>query len=297
MNFDLRFCYDEEQTLENAPMLRDMYNETETGKYVFCEAKEDGATRLFLHQLCAYTDVLKKNGWWDTFTISEEPCQKGITLCSISKFTLDKNGFLMMVVVPVKYLGTSIDEDSAAWDYLHRSGRFSKMYVSDNHAFRWNEAALNEKFAELFQTEKALVLGHPLTAKMYQGDYVFFANVLLNEWLNENITLDDIANPLNEKFGIEKLAEDLCKNYHTYKTTRPLLVEKLPFQYGYISRMEVETYLQRKEWEYDDLLKKGLVNPVDHLFDKVEEICRFRNNEKEAKKAARKEARLAKKNK
>lgn len=286
----------EELALWSAERDKEKLNETEKGKYIFCEAKEEGDTRLFIHQLCIATDVMRKNGWWDTFTISETPCKKGITLCSIREFTQDKTGYLMLIVVPVKHLGLTIDEQSAAWDYLYRSGNFSSQYMNHSHANRWNEEALNEKFADLFKSEKEIFLNNPIMKKYYLGDYVFFSRLLLNKWILDEITLDDIAEPLNTKFGIEMLAEDLFKNRKKYAETHPRLVSKLPMNDGYLYLGDVESFLRRKQWEYEDLLAEGLVNPVDHLFDRIEEICVYREKEKEAKKAAKKAARLAKKN-
>ena len=87
----------------------------------------------------------------------------------------------------------------------------------------------------------------------------------------------------------------IFKNRKKYAETHPRLVSKLPMNDDlYLG--DVESFLRRKQWEYEDLLAEGLVNPVDHLFDRIEEICIYREKEKEAKKAAKKAARLAKKN-
>ena len=135
---------------------------------------------------------MRKNGWWDTFTISETPCKKGITLCSIREFTQDKTGYLMLIVVPVKHLGLTIDEQSAAWDYLYRSGNFSSQYMNHSHANRWNEEALNEKFADLFKSEKEIFLNNPIMKKYYLG----LMNIKTIYLMKQNIQLKELQQSL-----------------------------------------------------------------------------------------------------
>ena len=281
----------EERNLKYAEICGEHIKERTEGKFIFAEAREDNATRLFIHQLDEFADVLGKKGWWDTFTISEKSCKKGIHLCKVMKVTTDKEGYLMLIVSPYKFLGETIDETSPAWDYFFLADIFAKDYVSNEHAFHWNEEAIVKKFESLFEEKKSLQ-----KEQTFFGQF-FRATVLFEEWLNDNITLDDIANALNEKLPMEVLAEDLFKNRKIWEQSHPRLVSKLPIKDGFLRLSDIENFLQRKQWEYEDLLKEGVVNPKEHLFDQIEEICIFREKEKEMKKAAKKAARLAKKNK
>jgi len=83
---------------------KDTLSKTEIGKFILCEAREDNTTRLFIHQFSSLSSILTKDGWWDTFTVTEIPCNKGFYLCMIQDFKIDRNDFLNCIVYPSKYL-------------------------------------------------------------------------------------------------------------------------------------------------------------------------------------------------
>ena len=39
-------------------------------------------------------DAYKKEGWWNTFTLSKEKVEKGLWLAEVVSYRLDRNGYL-----------------------------------------------------------------------------------------------------------------------------------------------------------------------------------------------------------
>ena len=128
----------------------DRLKQCEIGRLVVCDARKENSTRMYIHRLSRIDDIFMKDGWWDTFTISEKPCRKtGYYLCRIKEFRIDRNGYLNMVVIPLHYLGTDIDMDSDAWKYFGNRGFFTNYYQSIGYyRTRYNVAALHNLFEE-----------------------------------------------------------------------------------------------------------------------------------------------------
>ena len=127
-------------------------NKTEKGKMILCESKEEESTRLFIHQFNSLMSCLTKDGWWDTFTVSKEACNKGFYLCEIDSFRIDKNGYLNVVVLPKKFLGEIIDEDNLAWDFFFRTNLFCSKYAISKNKERFNIDYLYGKFESEFSS-------------------------------------------------------------------------------------------------------------------------------------------------
>ncbi len=249
-------------------------SESETGRYVLCEAKEDNTTRLFIHQFNRWVSVLTKEGWWDTFTLSKNPCKKGFYLCKIEEFRFDRNGYINMIVLPSKYLGESVDEDSIGWDYLASSGKLASHYKSRNCRERFNVVQLERVFAERFES----------SGYKYMTEFIFAA------FIADKITLDELASALEEKYDIEKFAEEINRNLKNYEEKYPLFVKKLPVienYYGYRNVRTTEStieFLERKSREYYEL---KLGSETDMLAQ-VEAVLKYWVDFHKAKKAEKK---------
>jgi len=258
----------------------DQLSKTEIGKFVLCYAKEEDTTRLFIHQFNRWTSAFTKEGWWDTFTVSRKSCaNKGFYLCQIEKFRLDKDGYLNMIVFPNKYLGETIDEDATAWDYLNMSGKFTREYKSTQRRSRFNITNLERTFKEKFE----------------ESGYPTMESFIFSEFMTSGITLDEISIALEEKYDIEKLADDINKNIEKYAEKYPLLVKKLPKEefYGHMIYTTSNTvnYLENKSIEYD-IHKLGTDNI---LLNRVEAVLQYWVDVHKAKKEKEKAERKAKK--
>ena len=97
---------------------------------------------------------------------------------------------------------------------------------------------------------------------------------------------------MEEKYDIEKLADDINRNLDKYREDFPLLVKKLPkesaFGYmGYATDCTV-SFLNEKSCEYDRL-KLGTDN---RILNRIEEVLKHWDNvhamQKEKKKAKKK---------
>ena len=252
-------------------------NKTEKNKIILCEAREDNVSRLFIHQFSYWSNALTKSGWWDTFTISKLFCKKGLYLCSIDEFRIDRNGFLNLVVSPLKYLGEDISEESSAWDLFSYTGRFCAKYQVRKDFPRFN---IDNLFNIYIEGDRPEYISECC-------DYIF------NKFLNDEISLQEIEVALDEKDAIEKLSEDLVKNIArgTDKYLKyPLICKKLPNDDGTYRFCDVESWLRRKLLEYKSLHLDG----CEDILDKVEAVLQywvdFHKKEKEAKKAAKKAA-------
>lgn len=268
-------------TLEWNAFQCDELNKTEQGKLILCESREENSSRLFIHQFSHIMNALTKNGWWDTFTLCSPVCNnKGFYLCVINKFRIDRNGYLNVMVTPMKFLGEKITEESAAWDLFFLTGLFCRQYCSRGYHLRFNTDYLFSLYKD----------------DIVNADFSDACKIIFNKFLQDEITLEEIASALDEKNEIEKLAEDLIKNlaHHTDKYSKyPLICKKLPTTDGYYFYDDVESWLKRKILEFDTLhLENG-----GEVLDRVEAVLQywvdFHKKEKEEKKAAKKAAKAA----
>lgn len=298
--------YEELAKLSAKINLNDLKN-SEIGKFVLCECREENATRLYIHRFDLVDDLFKKDGWWDTFTISNSPCkEKGYYLCEIQNFRLDRNGFLNMMVSPKHYIGIDADAESDAWDYFFTSGLFTRHYRSSSiNRTRFNVEALHKLYEgdihNIIATEKERLGDNYISA----GSKI--TKFIMDKYINGEISLIDIEKALDEKSDLEKLADDLTTNVkhygsdakNKYVSNYPLLVKKLPVEEyglckGYYTTDATIRYLNRKDFEYAQL---HLGNETD-LLKRVEAVLRYwvdiKMKEKEEKKRKRKENKLKK---
>lgn len=280
----------------------DRLKQCEIGRLVVCDARKENSTRMYIHRLSRIDDIFMKDGWWDTFTISEKPCRKtGYYLCRIKEFRIDRNGYLNMVVIPLHHLGTDIDMDSDAWKYFGNRGFFTNYYQSIGYyRTRYNVAALHKLFADdIKKIEKN-------EKECLGDDYICadkeIAEFILERFIAGDITLKDIDKALDEKDDLEKLADDLNLNLERYGTSEknrytedyPLLVKKIPVEdhgilKGYYTADCTMRYLKRKNYEYTHLN----LGSETELLRRVEAVLEYwaekKAKEKEAKKLARKQ--------
>lgn len=270
-------------------------NETEIGKLVLCESREDSSTRLFIHQFDSWVSALYKDGWWDTFTVTDVPCQKGFYICEIKKFRIDRNGYMNAVVTPKKYLGNEIDEDSPAWDYFFITGRFSGKYLQSKSRKYFNVEHLEEIFKDDIENARKE------DAKKYGDDCRWKGRsqqeIIMDKFMSGQTTIDEIAAALNTPTDMQRISEDIYRHPAKYATEFPLLVSKLPNEEGFSfpTPISIEFFLNNKSLEYD---KMCLGDETD-ILKRTECVLQywkdFYKAKREEEKAKRKEARKARK--
>lgn len=273
-------------------------NKTEVDKWVLVEAKEDATTRLFIHRFNRWMSAFHKDGWWDTFTICDNPVCKGYYLARIKGFRIDKNGYLNMMVIPLKHIGSEIDEDSPAWCYFNRAGLFSRQYGNSIKKGPYNVQNLESAFVPEINNitgEIKKILGNK-----YLDDFKLKSIFIFTEYLYGKVSLEEINNLLNKPLPPKEeeiLARKLYLNAKEFADEYPLTVKKLPKDpsFGWVTIDSIESFLIRKWYEYDSL---QLGNETQYL-KRVEAVLKYwddiHKKEKEVKKEKRKAAKEQKK--
>ena len=227
---------------------KEQLNKTETGKWILCEAREEGSTRLFIHRFNFLASALTKNGWWDTFTVSKKPVIKGYHLARIESFRIDRNGYLNMVVMPLKFLGEEMDEEQSAWRYFFKTNQFSRLYGDPQIFLPLNIENLESAFEDEMK-QKSNDLGGSL----------YRSNFIMDKYLNGEVALDKICELLDEPLPPneeEVMAKEILHNPNAFADEYPLLIKKLPKD-PWLDRPTIETvesYLIRKGYEYTALI-------------------------------------------
>lgn len=280
------------------------------GKYVVCGATEDNTTRLFIRlKTDPFTDISRREGWWNTFTVSKKSVSKGLYICKIDRYRHDRNGYLNLIVEPI----TDIDdlpirtffgsesgtwESPAMWLIMCASKAFLPDYEFDSVSFKLlyhqnpNINALKEKFPEVkdMNTEEI-------------GKY------FLNKYLNKDFDLKLIEDTLNTLTNFEELVRDIEKAIiarqaeRVYGNKYPLFAKKVTANVVehdiYIRYRAVEDYLERQMDYYDQLCHEGKIQPLeenaDGVLERVEQALAYRQMLKDQEKAAKKAKRQANK--
>lgn len=256
-------------------------------KHVIASVKNDGDTRLFIRSLDKRTDEAKKEGWWNTFTVSREPLRKGLYICRITDVHRDTNGYPFFFVETVK----EIDEEILSSDEM-----MTFFGVSDIFA-EYNPHTNGYNFDRLIAVASIL----DRTIDTYYGSYIFtevakVVRLYLCGAIDSRTIIDCLNTPTDdqvlEKILMEKI-EDLIHNKDQYRSVYPLLISKLEkIQYQSQARDIIEDLF----WKYDTALSRGRMEKVDgDWFPKIEAYLKFDQERKAANKAAKTAAKKAKK--
>jgi hypothetical protein len=106
----------------------------QVNKLIFASANDDGATRLFARSLSRLTDLENKEGWWNTFTLTEQPCDKGTYICRISEVRPDKYGYPIFVVAPLVKIDEHDMDAKLLPEFLMQTGLFTEaLYHGFGH--------------------------------------------------------------------------------------------------------------------------------------------------------------------
>lgn len=290
MGFNL-FARTREEHEENAKWFAktniEELNKEEVGRYILCKSEDKTTSRMFINRFSTFSPELK-DGWWDTFTLSSKPLEHaGFYICKIDQFKIDKNGFLMMIVTPEKYLDV-VNEESTAWKYFTMSDCFTRTYDFSKfiHPKRFNISYLHGRYAS------DVVLDDTV------GYMKQYAKLILDKLFNGEISIRDIEIALDERTEIEKVAIDLNSNISSYAEKYPLLARKLPKERTIFENAEYTTentikYLGLNLYSYNNLNLNTAAS--DDILDKVEAVLQHWEGKKEREKAERKQRRKEKK--
>ena len=292
-----QLAYGSTETRQACQALDVEMQQEEVGKLIFAEAKEEGTTRLFIKRLCFVSDIMRKDGWWDMFTVTNVPCRKGIWSCRIDKIRLDKNGFPMMEVTPMNHLGESINEESIAWDYFSRSGMFSSHYTESHYKQRFNVGEVEERFYYLWKHLDTDVARKEY-AKQYIPSYSIPAIALWKAFCDGKLFLFEVEDALNTPEGFEKKALAIKNNTKEYEEKYPLMMAKIHNlrSDGRMYIDDIHNYLFSRYYSALDLQKDGKLNSdIEGTYELIEASIAYYAEQKKAEKEAKKAAKKAKK--
>ena len=277
------------------------------GKYVICEARENNSTRLFIRDVSdIHTDtILRKNGWWNIFTVTKNPVSKGLWLAEVDKYYLDKNGFINLrveTIIPmddIKYYKLfSLDTDGtwnsiAWWLMMVCSNTFLPEYKFDHyqrHNHKPNIDALINHFPEL-------------EGKCTEE----IGKIMLNKYLRNETILEEIEECLNAPSEREVLIKRIQRAVASGKVEKefgemyPNFAKKITnnaLDGDFVIYEKIDNYLTRNICIYNDLVREGKIEgdiiidcETPKPLDAIESVLVYRKVLKEAEKLAKKEKR------
>lgn len=280
-------------------------NVHEKGKLLICESREVDATRLFIQDVTnQYENHKKKDGWWNTFTLSNKKVSHGLWLCKVLKYKLDRNNFLNLIVEPIQLIDdvkyhTFFETDNGTWNsiafyyMITKSKLFLDEYEFPHYSINTpNEEVLIERFPNLKN----------LSPKEMGME-------MLTMYLSNKATLKDFEDALNTLNEEDKLAEDMWsiaikeKAPSSFEEKYPTLVRKTLVRkesFGALYGLNAIHYFIFEQMnKYKNLLNNGEIQAGTTLAECLEITLAFEQSKydalKEARKAEKKAARLAKK--
>lgn len=262
------------------------------GKYVIVEARDDNTTRLFIKSTNDITNARTREGWWNTFSICKNPCNKGFYIGVISELRHDKNGYPIFVI----QIKCGIDDDFMSHEPFIHIVAMSQLFPNEfsNIDSRNNYEALiglAEKYG-------------------YQGgsNIINLSRYLMELFIDGKVSIEDIDHAANTatQYDIDCLMITDFFNNEDNRSKYPLLFakkDKKSFSEGlkYNSKYASEDAY----WFMGDMITaansavdKGYIPAMEDSErnqDFIERYLRFDQERKKANKAAKTAAKKAKK--
>lgn len=275
-------------------------NKNNVGKKLICECRGEESnkpgTRLFIRNVTnILVDAHKKEGWWNTFTISREKVEKGLWLAEVVSYRLDRNGYLnseVKVIMPVNDIAfhalfsnkKGTWNSSAWWLMMVVSNAFLREYDFSAHGI-----IHDPNFKEL---KKKFPMFDGLTTKEI-GEKALYM------YLNDEIAIEEIEECLDTPSDWEKLISNISSAVlrsnaeRLYGDKYPLFAKKVSHNVengaSFITDCNTENYIRRQMDYYNELLKDGKIEPVEgDVLDIVEAALAYRKSLNDAKKAEKK---------
>lgn len=289
----------EEGLFENAALVK-YYNEHYKERYLICESRENGSTRLFIRNVTnMLSDAVNEEGWYNTFTVTKNPTSKGLWLSKVIEYRLDRNGYINLEVETI----TPIDDikfhtffnpyegtwnSIAWWVMIVQPNAFLPEYQFYNtHIYHPNYDALIKRFPEFKELNQADI-----------------GKRLLIKYLRNEVDLEDIEHCLSQpsewELLVSSIQQAIAKNNveKLYGDKYPLFAKKInnnvsKYDHLYVRYELIESYLIRQLDYYYCLLNDGKIEaPTENdILEAVEKSLCYRKALKDAEKAAKKKNR------
>lgn len=283
------------------------YNEHNKGKKLICESRgvkdDKPGTRMFIRNVTnSFEDSMKREGWWNTFTLCRDKVEKGLYIVEVVRYRLDKSGNLNCEVKIVKqitdemytalFVNSSGYRNSATWLMLTASQAFVTEYT-----FSVDTLKRAPNFKEL---KKRFPVFEGLTE-------VEIGEKALNMFISGELSVEEIKECLDRPSEFEQLCYDIAEALHDRKVDKlysdkyPLFAKKVDLNAAigaseHWTAIRVREYLNRQLDYYYELLDAEKIQPVDGSFlDKVEASLVYRKQLKDAEKAEKNRQRKMKK--
>lgn len=283
--------YIEEMDREVAKV--EWYNKHYVGKYLICEA----STWLFVCNVNnEFKDKTNRGGWRDLFTICENSVNKGLWLCKVENYKVDKHGYVNQNVMPVKKI-----TDTVGWDSLFgklKEGTWGSpawwLMLSVSHAFI-DEYSLEEEYYFRHKPNiEAFILKYPDLGSKFMDS---IARNTLEKYICGKISLSEIEDCLNTLSDLDALIVDMSQAYllgnleEVYGEKYPLFAKKLfnalKDTNAFVSRV-TEDYINRQLESYNALVEDNKMKSVSGgTLDIVEVVLSYRKESKNQKKGSK----------
>ena len=171
--------------------------EEQRGKLFIATARNDNDTRLFGRSLLPSIDMEGKEGWWSTFTITENAQQKGTYIVKIVNVRPDKDGYPIFEVDVLCSVDESVLVDNPIASLFLSSDCFNES--CRRALYNWNYAALRReiaKFVELPEFTDVQVVAAEAVQKLMSGVVTIEQ---IHEWL---------VSPTDEEIREKQIEED-----------------------------------------------------------------------------------------
>lgn len=272
------------------------------GKLVITEAREENATRLFIRRTNMYAEGRTQNGWWDTFTITNTPQQKGVFISRIEKVRVDGNGYPNFIVQKVMSLPDDFNMHKAFMHIL----ALSSLFVTD---FDRVDEDIN------YEALRALADSTGIQCECDGIGSVSIAQHLVYAFCDAKVSIEQIEQAASQPTSMDIVCRQMIDFFQEPSTVEqyPLMCAKIYANpnLNWLSwpkkdlTDDIKWVYERLYWAVHDLeasadaaVNSGKMTPredKESLYDYIERYFRFNEERKAANKAAKTAAKKAKK--
>ena len=278
--------------------LRDIYGEEEAlaryeskcGQLLIATANNDGDTRLFVRSVNPMTDLRKKSGWWNTFTITQNPCDAGTFICRVLRVKTDKNGYPIFVVTPI----VRIDESLILCDEVMYLFCMSGMFTEDGYG--WNSA-----YNHVYLEEQIEAIS--FVPQTNSNHHIVVIQEAVRLFINGTVCRDQLVAWLHEPTDWQKQEaafQEEVERFLKAPIPFPLLGEKYQKFRGdrlYVWPEQQVEFVRDLLSKYEFSANAGQIaaQPEASMWQQIESYLQFDKDRKLAQKAAKTAAKKAKK--
>lgn len=229
----------------------------EIGKYLIGDVRDD-TNRVFVDRLSDVSDLYRKRGWWDVFSLSENTPSKGQGkyLFSLSRITFDKDGNKIAILKEIKYI-EGMSKEAMVCMTVRNPSKFIYPY-----GYYTGEVRL-KNFDEVIKTD------------------------VLSEVLNDSFNEKEFLERLNAKTPDEMDLNAFYTVGHQHNHPLYRKIQRMDF-----SRSKILDYVYRIRERYDtlklgddtDIISKAIA--VENYYDALHKAAKEKKKEERKKKKA-----------